>query len=93
MMKIVATNVVASQPPERRPTATPTARAKSFEEETVDIEEAHANVADVDKDNGKQAKADSFSKNLQKKKNVEKEVLHLQHEGSGQESVPPWLSY
>ena len=26
-MKIVATNVVASQPPERRPTATPTARA------------------------------------------------------------------
>ena len=27
MMKIVATNVVASQPPERRPTATPTARA------------------------------------------------------------------
>ena len=27
IMKIVATNVVASQPPERRPTATPTARA------------------------------------------------------------------
>ena len=27
MMKIGATNVVASQPPERRPTATPTARA------------------------------------------------------------------
>ena len=26
--KIVATNVVASRPPERRPTATPTARAK-----------------------------------------------------------------
>ena len=30
MMKIVATNVVASQPPERRPTATPTACAKNF---------------------------------------------------------------
>ena len=29
MMKIVATNVVASRSPERRPTATPTARAKS----------------------------------------------------------------
>ena len=29
MMKIVATNVVASRPPERRPTATPTARAKN----------------------------------------------------------------
>ena len=29
MMKIVATNVVASRPPERRPTATPNARAKS----------------------------------------------------------------
>ena len=28
MMKIVATNVVASCSPERRPTATPTARAK-----------------------------------------------------------------
>ena len=28
MMKIVATNVVASRPPEWRPTATPTARAK-----------------------------------------------------------------
>ena len=28
-MEIVATNVVASRPPERRPTATPTARAKS----------------------------------------------------------------
>ena len=28
MMKIVATNVVASRPPERRPNATPTARAK-----------------------------------------------------------------
>ena len=28
MMKIVATNVVASRLPERRPTATPTARAK-----------------------------------------------------------------
>ena len=28
MMKIVATNVVASRPPERRPTVTPTARAK-----------------------------------------------------------------
>ena len=27
MMQIVATNVVASRPPERRPTATPTARA------------------------------------------------------------------
>ena len=27
MMKIVATNVVSSRPPERRPTATPTARA------------------------------------------------------------------
>ena len=27
MMKIVATNVVASRSPERRPTATPTARA------------------------------------------------------------------
>ena len=27
MMKIVATNVVASRPPERRPTATPNARA------------------------------------------------------------------
>ena len=26
---LVATNVVASQPPERRPTATPTARANS----------------------------------------------------------------
>ena len=31
MMKIVATNVVASRPPERRPTATPTARAKMRE--------------------------------------------------------------
>ena len=31
MMKIVATDVVASQPPERRPTATPTARAKRTE--------------------------------------------------------------
>ena len=29
-MKIVATNVVASQPPEQRPTATPTARAKMW---------------------------------------------------------------
>ena len=29
-MKIVATNVVASQPPERQPTATPTARANFF---------------------------------------------------------------
>ena len=29
-MKIVATNVVASRPPERRPTATPTARANTF---------------------------------------------------------------
>ena len=28
MVKIVATNAVASRPPERRPTATPTARAK-----------------------------------------------------------------
>ena len=28
MAEIVATNVVASRPPERRPTATPTARAK-----------------------------------------------------------------
>ena len=28
MMKIVATNVIASQPAEQRPTATPTARAK-----------------------------------------------------------------
>ena len=28
MMKIVATNVVARRPPERRPTGTPTARAK-----------------------------------------------------------------
>ena len=27
---LVATNVVASRPPERRPTGTPTARAKSF---------------------------------------------------------------
>ena len=27
---LVATNVVASRPPERRPTATPTARANSF---------------------------------------------------------------
>ena len=27
MMKIVATNIVASRSPERRPTATPTARA------------------------------------------------------------------
>ena len=32
MMKIVATNVVASRPPERRPTATPTARANLFSE-------------------------------------------------------------
>ena len=32
MMKIVATNVVASRPPERRPTATPTARAKIMAE-------------------------------------------------------------
>ena len=31
-MKIVATNVVASRPPERRPTATPTARANLFSE-------------------------------------------------------------
>ena len=30
MRKIVATNVVASRPPERRPTATPTARAKKM---------------------------------------------------------------
>ena len=30
MMKIVATNVVASQPPERRLTATPTARVKNL---------------------------------------------------------------
>ena len=30
MMKIVATNVVASRPPERRPTATPTACAKNW---------------------------------------------------------------
>ena len=30
MMKIVATNVVASRPPERGPTATPTAHDKSF---------------------------------------------------------------
>ena len=29
MMKIVPTNVVASRPPERRPTATPTALANS----------------------------------------------------------------
>ena len=29
-MKIVATNVVASRPPERRPTATPTARANIY---------------------------------------------------------------
>ena len=32
MMKIVATNVVASRSPERRPTATPTARAKMHEQ-------------------------------------------------------------
>ena len=31
MRKIVATNVVASRPPERRPTATPTARANNDE--------------------------------------------------------------
>ena len=31
MMKIVATNVVASRPPERRPTATPTAHANKPE--------------------------------------------------------------
>ena len=29
MMKIVATNVVASRPPERQPTETPTARANT----------------------------------------------------------------
>ena len=29
MAEIVATNVVASRPPERRPTATPTARANT----------------------------------------------------------------
>ena len=29
MAEIVATNVVASRPPERRPTSTPTARAKN----------------------------------------------------------------
>ena len=34
-MKKVATNVVASQPPERRPTATPTARANFGEVVTV----------------------------------------------------------
>ena len=32
MAEIVATNVVASRPPERRPTATPTARANLFSE-------------------------------------------------------------
>ena len=32
MVEIVATNVVASRSPERRPTATPTARAKSNED-------------------------------------------------------------
>ena len=32
MMKIVATNVIASRPPERRPTATLTARAKKTTE-------------------------------------------------------------
>ena len=30
MVEIVATNVVASRSPERRPTATPTARAKNL---------------------------------------------------------------
>ena len=38
MMKIVATNVVASQPPERRPTATPTARAKRNRNESIHLE-------------------------------------------------------
>ena len=35
MMKIVATNVVASRPPKRRPTATPTARAKKSVDEQI----------------------------------------------------------
>ena len=33
--EIVATNVVASRPPERRPTATPTARAKKSVDEQI----------------------------------------------------------
>ena len=41
MMKIVATNVVASRPPERRPTATATARAKKRERTDAT---AHASI-------------------------------------------------
>ena len=35
MLKIVATNVVASRPPEQRPTATATARAKKSVDEQI----------------------------------------------------------
>ena len=37
MMKIVATNVVASRPPERRPTATATARAPTPPRNRIDL--------------------------------------------------------
>ena len=40
-MKIVATNVVASQPPERRPTATPTARANNGENMKIAVHHSH----------------------------------------------------
>ena len=35
---LVATNGVASRPPERRPTATPTARANKFNKEVLDTQ-------------------------------------------------------
>ena len=50
---------------------------KNFEEEIVDVEKAHSDVKDVDKDDGELAKADSLSKNMQKKKNVEKEKFSI----------------
>ena len=45
MMKLVATNVVASQPPERRPTATPTARANYKKYEQAGAELCQAQVS------------------------------------------------
>ena len=51
MMKIVATNIVASRPPERRPTAMPTACAKmgnkaisAFKSVDVEVEAELCNV-------------------------------------------------
>ena len=43
-MKIVATNVVASQPPERRPTATTTARANIKKKEARKMRQVNFNI-------------------------------------------------